>query len=69
VAWILAPCGAVRLAGGAEETTGRIGVEHGLAARVSYSWRQRRGEPFRSRFAGLLSQMDAAVLSSEHARR
>lgn len=59
VAWIPKPCGTTDLIEGTE------GVEHGSTTAVSCSWKQRRGEPFQSRFAGLLSQMNATLASNQ----
>lgn len=68
MAWIPKPCGEVEIIG--EEEMSRNGrVEQGVTTLVSCSWKQRRGEPFESRFAGLMSQMDAAFLYGESAGR
>lgn len=69
MAWIPKPCGEVRVIGGLEEVRRQGRVETGVITEVACAWRQKAGEPVGSRFAGMLSQMNAAVLSGERAGR
>jgi len=69
MAWIPKPCGEVRVIGGSEEVRREGMVEIGIVTEVCSAWRQNTGEPMESRFAGMLSQLDAAVLSGEWAGR
>jgi hypothetical protein len=69
MAWIPRPCGEVRVTGRLEEG-GRDGrVVTDMTTDVACAWRQRVDEPVESRFAGLLSQFHAAVLSGNRPRR
>jgi hypothetical protein len=70
IAWIPRPCGEVRVMGGLEEvrSEGRV-VVIGVITEVSCAWRQSAGEPVGTRFTGLLSQLNAAVLSGDRAGR
>jgi hypothetical protein len=71
MAWIPKPCGEVEIIGG-EDEVGRDGtMERGTLTMVSSQWTERlseAGEPG-SRFAGMLSQLNSAVLSGERAGR
>jgi hypothetical protein len=69
MAWIPKPCGGVRVIGGLEEVRREGRVVIGVITEVACAWRQRGNEPTESRFAGLLSQLDAAVLSGESVGR
>ncbi|KUJ22285.1 uncharacterized protein LY89DRAFT_728444 [Mollisia scopiformis] len=66
MAWIPEPCGEVGAIRGVEGMMRRGLVEEEVTTVVSCSWRHRRGDPFRSRFAGMVSQMNAALLPGEH---
>jgi hypothetical protein len=69
MAWIPRPCGEVRVNAGMEEMR-REGQRTTTSAitEVTCAWRQRADERARSRFAGLLSQLHAAVMSGHNAR-
>jgi hypothetical protein len=69
MAWIPKPCGEVRVIGGLEEVRREGRVVTGVMTEAGCAWEQRPGEPVRSRFAGLLSQLNAAILSGEWAGR
>jgi len=75
VVWIAKPCGGVGIIGG-ERVLRRDGtVQMGVITQVKSTWRQgigqsgEAGEEVKSRFAGMLSQLHAAVLSGERAGR
>lgn len=69
MAWIPRPCGEIRVMGGLEETTGQGRTEIGVVTGVFCDWKQTAEEPVRSRFAGMLSQLNAAILSGGRAGR
>jgi hypothetical protein len=69
IAWIPRPCGEVRAMGGLEEVRSEGRVVIGVITEVSCAWRQSAGEPVGTRFTGLLSQLNAAVLSGDRAGR
>jgi hypothetical protein len=69
IAWIPRPCGEVRVMGGLEEVGREGSVVIGVKTEVSCAWRQSAGEPVGTRFTGLLSQLNAAVLSGDRAGR
>lgn len=69
MAWVPNSCGEVEIIQGEDEATREADVEYGVTTHVSCRWKQRRGERFRSRFAGLRSQMGAALMYGENARR
>jgi hypothetical protein len=69
MAWIPKPCGEVRVTGGLEEVRRGGTVPRGVETQIAYAWRQRADEKVGSRFAGMLSQLNAAVLSGEQAGR
>jgi len=66
MAWIPKPCGEVRVIYGLEEV--RIG-NRGATTEVACGWKQGADRPVTSRFAGLLSQLNAALLSGKNAGR
>jgi hypothetical protein len=70
MAWIPKPCGEVEIIGG-EGEVGRDGtMERGTLTMVSSQWTERLSEAGQgSRFAGMLSQLNSAVLSGERAGR
>jgi len=71
MAWIPKPCGEVRLI--VEEdvvedmVTGT--AQRAVVTEVRSAWSQSLGEQVASRFAGMLSQLNAAVVSGERAGR
>jgi hypothetical protein len=71
MAWIPRPCGEVRVIGGLEEVRREGRVVTGLFTEVACVWRQQADEPVVGSvfFAGLLSQLNAAVLSGDRAGR
>ncbi|PMD17983.1 hypothetical protein NA56DRAFT_254584 [Hyaloscypha hepaticicola] len=69
MAWIPKPCGEVRVAGNLEEVVRAEQVVTDMTREVACAWRQRADEPVESRFAGLLSQFNAAILSGDRSRR
>jgi hypothetical protein len=69
MAWIPKPCGEVRVIGELEGVRREGRVVIGMMTEAGCAWRQRPGEPVRSRLAGLLSQLNAAILSGERAGR
>ena len=70
MAWIPKPCGEVRLivAGDVIEDM-RGTAQRAVVTDVRSAWSQRLGEQAASRFAGMLSQLNAAVVSGERAGR
>lgn len=79
MAWIPKPCGLVRLSFNGEEELGEE-VNRGPTTTVSSVWRQQIGTrqgveegevglEVWSRFSGLVSQLNAAVLSGQRAGR
>jgi hypothetical protein len=71
MAWIPKPCGEVEIIGG-EDEVGRDGtMERGTLTMVSSQWTERLSEAGESgsRFAGMLSQLNSALLSGERAGR
>jgi hypothetical protein len=73
MAWIAKPCGDVEIIGGeGEGEVGRDGaMERGTLTMVNSHWIERLDEAEEpgSRFAGMLSQLNSAVLSGERAGR
>jgi hypothetical protein len=69
IVWIPRPCGEVRVMGELEEVGREGSVVIGVITEVSCAWRQSAGEPVGTRFTGLLSQLNAAVLSGDRAGR
>ena len=69
MAWIPKPCGEVRVAGSLEEVVRDGQVVTDMTREVACARRQRADEPVESRFAGLLSQFNAAILSGDRSRR
>jgi len=67
MAWIPRPCGEVEVIGGMEEFRREDRVERGVVRQVTERWIQRVGEEgqFESRFAGIWSRLNAAVLKGE----
>jgi hypothetical protein len=69
MAWIPKPCGEIRVVGVLEELRREEREEVVVITEVACTWRQKADEPIKSRFAGMLSQLNAAVLSGERAGR
>jgi hypothetical protein len=69
MAWIPRPCGEVRVAESLEEVVRDGQAVARMTTGVASAWRQRADEPVESRFAGLLSQFNAAILSGDRSRR
>jgi hypothetical protein len=69
MAWIPKPCGEVRVIGGREEVRREGTVQRGVVTEAGCAWRKRSNEQVKSRFAGMLSQLNAAVLSGHRAGR
>jgi hypothetical protein len=75
VAWIAKPCGGVCIIGREEVLRGDGTVQMGVITQVKSVWGQgigqsgEVGKEVKTRFAGLLSQLCAAVLSGERAGR
>ena len=63
MAWIPKPCGQVRFLGRAER--GTRGRNLGRATEVECAWRQSLGESVRSRLPGMISELNAALISGE----
>jgi hypothetical protein len=68
MAWIPRPCGEVDVIGTLEEV-GREGRwDRGIIMKVSCRWRQRAAEPIvGGRLAGMLSELNATLLSGQDA--
>jgi hypothetical protein len=69
MAWIPKPCGEVRITGGLDEVRREGLIESGVITEVACAWRQMANDPVATRFAGLLTQFNAAGLSTERAGR
>ncbi|KAE9381798.1 hypothetical protein N431DRAFT_491108 [Stipitochalara longipes BDJ] len=69
MAWIPKPCGEVRAIGGLGGVRREEHVTASVTIEVTSAWKQRADQLVKSRFAGLLSQLNAAVLSGHRAGR
>ena len=69
MAWIPRPCGEIRVTGGPQDVSSGGMVQMGSITEVGCAWRQTVSDEAESRFAGLLSQLNAAILSGQRAGR